>query len=167
MGSRWYAAQTKSGMAQFADTHLKRQGFDAFLPEAGDIPLFPGYIFVAFDRESVRWRSVNFTVGVVKLLPLYAEMPLPLPVGYIEDLQADLARGQLNGKTAEETLFRYMPGDFVEVHSGLWAGHHGKMVGYQKGSIRLLMALLGQEWVIPVPLHQVESRAKVERATVR
>ena len=58
------------------EANLKRQGFEAFCPRFRKTrrharridqvlaPVFPGYIFVHFDRERNQWRAVNGTHGV-------------------------------------------------------------------------------------------------------
>ena len=60
-GTSWFLAQLKPNCANIADKNLKRQGFQTFLPMEEETtqrngkfvtamrPLFPGYIFVAFD----------------------------------------------------------------------------------------------------------------------
>ena len=70
-GQAWFLAQLKPNAAQIAETNLKRQGFQTFLPKeegtrkirgkfvAVERPLFPGYIFVAFDVASGGWRAIN------------------------------------------------------------------------------------------------------------
>ncbi len=64
-GTSWFLAQLKPNCANIADKNLKRQGFKTFLPMEEETsqrggkfvtamrPLFPGYIFVAFDAARV------------------------------------------------------------------------------------------------------------------
>ena len=75
-GTSWFLAQLKPNCARIADKHLTRQGFRTFLPleeetrqrkgkfVTADRPLFPGYIFVAFDVARGFWRTVNSTHGI-------------------------------------------------------------------------------------------------------
>ncbi len=75
------------------------QGFEYFLPKhrktvrnprklvVRDAAFFPGYIFVALDLNRDRWRSVNGTIGVKSLI-MRGEVPLPVPQGIVERLQA-------------------------------------------------------------------------------
>ena len=72
----WYLLQTKPNSHSTACDHLRRQGFDLFLPmiikttERNDIflvvkaPLFPGYLFMGTSINPVPWKSVNGTRGV-------------------------------------------------------------------------------------------------------
>jgi transcriptional antiterminator RfaH len=50
-------------------------------------PFFPGYMFVAFDVERTRWRSVNGTFGIRALI-MQGERPAPVPVGLVEGMMA-------------------------------------------------------------------------------
>jgi transcriptional antiterminator RfaH len=56
--------------------------------------LFPGYIFVALDLTRDRWRCINSTSGVARLV-MVAEKPLPLPRGFAEALITDDLSGDL------------------------------------------------------------------------
>ena len=167
MAARWFAAQTQPGGGRTAKAHLKQQDYTAFLPEfrVGNKTsiYFPGYIFIFFDIEGVRWRSINGTRGIIKLLPIHMEIPQPLPDGFVEDLQAFLSSGDISDERAEEMTARYLPNETVRVASGPFGGYYGTLVRYRKGSLVLLMALLGQETVVAVPNHQIVPRdRKVE-----
>jgi transcription antitermination factor NusG len=166
MTHRWYCAQTQSGMGRTARDQLSRQTFEVFLPEIREfgevVTMFPGYIFVAFDRDddSVRWKSINGTRGVIKLLPLHCENPSPIKKGFVEELLKQSADGTLTAEKAQATALRYLRDDDVPIIAGAFAGYHGKMVRYRKGSLELLTALLGQEVVLAVPLHQVARKMR-------
>lgn len=99
MTKRWYVAQTQPRRENAAFVHLERQGFVAFLPTVKRLhkssgkgafvktPLFPGYIFVAFDYQRERWRSINGTIGISRLVS-FGEQPAPLPTGFVKALLA-------------------------------------------------------------------------------
>jgi len=127
-GSRWYAVQAQPAREHIALQHLERQGFESFCPvqmRARRIgrhtatrlhPFFPGYLFVRLDVERQRWRSVNGTTGVLRLIGCSESgraRPAPLPEGLVERLKA---LSSANG----ELLFRdeLNPGDKVRVVRG-------------------------------------------------
>ncbi len=99
---RWFVVHSKPGREALAVQNLANQGIAAFCPwmtttrRVGNrtIPckraLFPSYIFTSFSPLEYGWRSVNGTLGVVRLLSA-GDKPLPLPVGFVERLiaQAD------------------------------------------------------------------------------
>lgn len=161
MAARWYVAQLQAGMRLTAEANLQRQSFefDSMLVRGalGSAQLFPGYIFVRFDRDDpdCRWRSVNGTTGIEKLLPLHLENPMPIMAGLVEDFAAQILAGSFDHKNFGTTIARHMVGEKVAVISGAWAGHSGTMIRQRKGHLYLLMSLLGRELSIPVPAHQV------------
>ncbi len=161
MAARWYVAQLQAGLRVTAEANLQRQRFEfdsmRIKSVRGTVPLFPGYIFVRFDRDEpgCRWRSVNGTTGIEKLLPLHLEIPTPVLVGLVEDFAAQIAAGSFDHKNFEATVARHTVGEKVAVISGAWAGHSGTLIRQRKGHLFLLMSLLGRELSIPVPAHQV------------
>src|SRR5258706_16252721 len=78
-GARWYAVNCLSNREFLASSQLRNQGFRTFLPRRLTTrrharkfdtvmrPLFPGYLFVQLDLSRDRWRSINGTLGVVRL----------------------------------------------------------------------------------------------------
>jgi transcriptional antiterminator RfaH len=94
---RWYVVNTQSNQEARANENLRRQGFYSWLPQSRRTrrharrtdhvlaPLFPGYLFVKFDSEIERWRSINGTFGVVRLL-CNGDTPLAVPDGLVEEI---------------------------------------------------------------------------------
>ena len=123
-GAGWFAVQTIAGKEDFAILHLERQGFEAFCPKlpkvnkrrrgssSGRKPLFKGYCFVKFDPDRDRWRSINGTLGVSKLV-MFGDRPASLPEGIVERL-IDLS-GTHGSVMFDDAL---EPGDRVAVHGG-------------------------------------------------
>src|SRR3954468_18818076 len=101
IGKRWYVVQTRPRAEVKAATHLQRQGFEIYFPrylksrrharrvETVAAPLFPRYMFVAMDMAVQRWRAVQSTFGVARLVCL-GENPAEVPNSVINDLK----RGQ-------------------------------------------------------------------------
>ncbi len=101
-GKRWFVAQTQARREQFAVVHLERQNFECYLPvierprrASGKLTvsreaLFPGYTFVSFDPLRDRWRSINGTHGVIRLIS-FAEDPAPMPAGFVDSLRRRLS----------------------------------------------------------------------------
>ena len=90
----WFLAQVKPNCANIADKNLKRQGFETFLPLKEETrqrngkfvtatqPLFPGYIFVAFNAARGLWRTINSTYGVTRLVS-FGKEPAVVPLALI------------------------------------------------------------------------------------
>ena len=78
----WYLLQTKPNSHNKARDHLRRQGFEVFLPLIirtakknskfldATAPLFPGYLFMGTSSNAVPWKSINATRGISKAVSL-------------------------------------------------------------------------------------------------
>lgn len=88
--------QTQPRKERLALHHLRNQDFETFCPlrraqkrVAGRSstvalePFFPSYAFVRLDVARERWRSINGTIGVARLVSFGSE-PSALPDGLIE-----------------------------------------------------------------------------------
>ena len=89
-GSRWFCAWVHEDEEHRAVQHLNRQAFQTYLPLLLErrqiIPLFPGYLFVAFDPAADPWGKIRSTRGVGGLIQHAIGKPTPLPIGEIEAL---------------------------------------------------------------------------------
>ncbi len=76
----WHVVQVHTHAEAKAQMHLNRQGFGTYLPrylkrrrharrtEIVAAPLYPSYLFVTFNPLIHRWRSIQSTVGVARLV---------------------------------------------------------------------------------------------------
>lgn len=123
----WFLAQLKPNCANIADKNLRRQGFKTFLPMEEETrqrngkfvtftqPLFPGYIFVAFDVSRGRWRTVNSTHGITRLVSFGRE-PAAVPSELVSQL---MQRCDEAGKVLPPQGLK--PGDQVALTTGPFA----------------------------------------------
>lgn len=122
--SSWFLAQLKPNCANIANKNLKRQGFKTFLPMEEETrqrngrfttatrPLFPGYIFVAFDAAQGLWGAVNSTYGITRLVSFGKE-----PTAVSSDLVSQLIlRCDAHGKLLPPKLLK--AGDQVTLIKG-------------------------------------------------
>lgn len=131
--ARWYLAQLKPNCQRIALRNLDRQGFRTFLPlhdlttrQGGNFvtrsrPLFPGYLFVAFDMDAGGWSAINNTYGITRLVSFGAR-PAPVPDELMTSL---LRRCDADGKLLAEVTVR--PGDAVRVTSGAFTDFVGRV----------------------------------------
>jgi transcriptional antiterminator RfaH len=163
MPQRWFVAQTHPTQEKIAELNLVAQGFPVFLPLISRrawvrgtaieqaTGLFGPYLFISFDLEADRWRPVNHTRGVVRLLPRHREEPLPMPEGVTERWMERAAAGEFRAPDAVSL----MVGDLVFISGGVYRDHHGTFDGLARGGgLRLLMSLLGRQ--IPVRVRPSE-----------
>lgn len=127
--SAWFLAQLKPNCAAIAEKNLKRQGFVTFLPLEEETrrrggkfvtatrPLFPGYIFVAFDPARGHWRAINATQGITRLVS-FGSMPAPVPMELVSQL---ILRCDVDGKLLPTKVQTLVPGDHVRLRTGPFA----------------------------------------------
>jgi transcriptional antiterminator RfaH len=157
---RWYVVNTQAQQEARAQMNLRRQGFEAWLPQFRRrrrharrvdsvlAPLFPSYLFVRLDLEIERWRSINGTFGVVRLL-CNGDSPLAVPEGLVE---AIMRRRDESGSVVLP-LRRLAVGEAVRVAFGPFADLEGlfqEMSGRDR--VVLLFDLLGRKVRASVPV---------------
>lgn len=144
--------QHKPNAEALAIRNLERQSIDVFAPFEMGLrrfgsktrpvrkALFPGYIFVHFDIGDFRWRAVNSTVGVSRLVRFGSDHPAPVPGDLMQSL---MSRCDWSGCLLPPTEFQ--PGDQVRVKAGPFADFVGtveKMGAQQR--VWLLLEFLGR-----------------------
>lgn len=147
----WYVVNTQPRAEGRAEYHLEMQGFSVFCPryrrtvrharKAKSVlaPLFPSYLFVSLDISRDRWRSINGTRGVVRLL-MQDGTPQPVPGGIIDGLRAKMrADGTFDWTSTFEV------GGSVRIADGPFADFVGTLEYLDgAGRVRVLLALLGR-----------------------
>ena len=150
-GERWYVAHTIAKREFAAALQLEAQQFRVFLPyvmktarharRARDVKTaaFPGYLFVALDVGRDRWRSVNGTIGVSRLVMGGDGAPLPVPFGVVETLFSYL--DETGACRFDRDL---VVGQTVRVVAGPLAEAIGRLVRLDaRGRVRVLLQILG------------------------
>ena len=153
-GARWYVVQTQVNGEAKAAENLGRQGYQTYLPRylkrrrhARKVdftakPLFPRYMFVAIDIATQRWRSVQSTVGVSRLVT-NGDSPAVVPEGVVGALRA---REDAKGFVTMDSKLAFAPGDKVRVLAGAFMNNAGLftgMAGHDRVSI--LLDMLGRK----------------------
>jgi len=155
---RWYAAQVQPRKEQLALAHLARQRFVTYCPiikrtrrlrkqlVSAAEPLFPGYVFVALDCEREPWRSINGTIGVLRLVS-FGPQPAAMPRGFVEQLQ-NLAGG--DGHVQFDEVLR--PGDGVRIVGGPFDGLCGSLASSGgRERVTVLLQMLAGETKVTMP----------------
>ena len=96
--NQWYLIQFKPNSHRLAERNLQRQGFETFLPMydstsrkasrfvSASRPLFPGYMFIAFNKTNPEWHKINNTYGVSRLITFGTTLH-SMPNTFIENLK--------------------------------------------------------------------------------
>jgi transcriptional antiterminator RfaH len=162
--NRWYVVHTRVQAEEKAAFHLRRQGYDVYLPrylkrvrharrtEAKSSPLFPRYLFVGFDIETCRWRSIMSTVGVSHIIANESG-PLPVPEDVVAAIQA---REGESGYVDLNDARPFRQGDVVLIGGGPFAACPALFECYDDNErVTLLMSILGREIEIHVSSRNV------------
>jgi transcription elongation factor/antiterminator RfaH len=158
LAERWYVARTLPQRELRAAQQLGNQGFRSFVPrywknrrharkvETVSVPLFPRYIFVILDPGRDRWRSINGTFGVDRLLT-YGGEPQTVPHGVVESL--------IEASDTDGTIqfdFQLREGQTVRVTAGPFADFVGELEHLDdNGRVRILLEIMGGKMRVALP----------------
>lgn len=150
--ARWYVVQTQQRGEAHAARELANQAFEVFLPRYQKkcrharkvtlvaAPLFPNYLFVRLDPQRQRWRSINGTRGVSRLIASQ-DGPIPVPDALIAVLRTRLdAQGFVTMSLRPD----FAPGEAIRIRSGSFAEAIGLFDGFRDHDrVAVLLELLG------------------------
>lgn len=151
-GASWYVVQTRHLCEVRAARELANQGFEVFLPRylrkrrhARKVslvaaPLFPGYLFISLDPERQRWRSINGTYGVARVIA-GEDGPVRVAGGIVAGLKG---RADEQGFIAMSQRPDFVPGEAIRIRSGSFAETLGLFEGFRdQDRVTVLLELLG------------------------
>jgi transcriptional antiterminator RfaH len=153
----WYVAQLKAGRERVAIHGLGEQGFESYYPQMqvsrarngrwidAPEPVFPRYLFLRSQADAHRWRAVNNTRGVVRLLGNLE--PCALRAGEVEALQERERAGLLRHPYRRQIRI----GDRVEFKVGTFVGLIGICQWTKRERIGVLLQILGGDTVVMSP----------------
>jgi len=161
---RWYAVYTQPRKEMLATEHLARQGFEVLLPrymkrrsharrvDLVPAPLFPRYIFAAFDLDEGGWRVIRSTRGVINLV-CNGLQPVPVPAAIIEEIQR---RQDEQGFVILKRRINLKRGARIRIDVGPFADYEA-IFEAQRDNERVvaLLSFLGREVVIELPVESV------------
>ena len=158
MSKEWFVLQFKSNSQHIAVKNLNRQGFETFLPLHDTTsrrvsrfintskPLFPGYMFIKFDRAESEWHKINSTYGVSRLITFNSILK-SIPTVFVDNL---IKQYDLSGKLIP--LRELKKGDHVTVLKGPFANFIATVEKYEADQrIWILMDLMGRKTKIITP----------------
>ena len=158
MSKEWFILQFKSNSHHLAAKNLNQQGFETFLPLHDTTsrktsrfintskPLFPGYMFIKFDRAKSEWHKINSTYGVSRLITFNSILK-SIPTIFVDHL---MKRYDLSGKLLP--IQKLKKGDQVKVLKGPFADFIATVEKYETDQrIWILMDLMGRKIKIQSP----------------
>ena len=163
----WFVAQTQPHAEVKAADHLGRQGFETYLPRyiktvrharrvsAVKAALFPNYLFVRFDVNTARWRAINSTVGVMRLVG-HDTSPTPLAESVVEGLKKH--EGTDGFFEIMQPAARFKVGDAIRVCEGAFNSFYGIFEARtDKERVTVLLDLLGRKSRVMLNLRSIEA----------
>jgi transcriptional antiterminator RfaH len=149
----WHVVQVHAHAEAKAQMHLTRQGFGTYLPrylkrrrharriETVAAPLYPSYLFVAFNSAIHRWRSIHSTVGVVRLV-CNGDAPAAVNAAIIDGLKSrENAQGFIQLERQQ-----FATGDKVRVSEGVFCDCLGLFESMgDRERVAILLELLGRK----------------------
>ena len=164
MSKEWFILQFKPNSHHLATKNLNRQGFETFLPLV-DItkrkasrftnttqPLFPGYMFIRFDKAESEWHKINSTYGVSRLITFNSILK-SIPTIFVDHLMKryDLSRKLL-------PIQKLKKGDQVTVLTGPFANFIATVEKCESEQrIWVLMDLMGRKTKIQTHLDTLKT----------
>ena len=152
MSKEWFILQFKSNSHHQATKNLTQQGFETFLPlhdttsrrasrfVTSTQPLFPGYMFIKFDRTESKWHKIKNTYGVSRLVTFNSILK-PIPTIFVNNL---MKRYDFSGKLLP--IKKLKKGDQVKVLKGPFSNFIATVETYETDQrIWILMDLMGRK----------------------
>lgn len=163
MNELWYVVNTQARRERIAADNLRRQRYNVFLPVLSKTvrharvvrsvheAYFPGYLFVQLDISSQRWRPIESSVGVLRLIKAGTK-PTAAPIGLVESL---IDRSGPDGLLRLDPEY-LQPGQVVRITHGPFADSLA-IVDRASGEerVRVLLTLLGQATAVSLARHDV------------
>jgi transcriptional antiterminator RfaH len=161
LGRAWFVVAVWGNSEKTAAKDIEDMGFGIFYPTEtrqklrrgrkvmSTDPVFPGYLFVHFDRERDEWGAINDVDGVVGILK-NGVFPSRIPDLVIDRLMNMVAAG------AFETASKLNGGDTVEITEGHFAGLLAKVKSASpRKRVKVLLDGLGALEIDPCFLRKV------------
>jgi transcriptional antiterminator RfaH len=150
----WHVVQVHVHAEAKAQIHLARQAFETYLPrylrrrrharrtDMVAAPLYPSYLFVTFNPAIHRWRSIQSTVGVARLV-CNGETPAAIDGAIIDGLRN---RENEQGYIQLERRPQFAAGDKVRVREGVFCDCLGLFESLSdRERVAILLELLGRK----------------------
>ena len=168
----WFALRVKPNHEKRVSELINYQGLEEFLPtyrvrrrwaqrwQNIDVPLFPGYVFSRFERQS--WTKIINTPGVIDAVRFGTTLAA------VEQDEIQALQLVQRSKTAMQPSPYLMPGQIMRVTAGPLAGVNGTLLEI-KGTTRLVLSVtllqrsvlveIDRNWVTYDPIPSLTSSA--------
>ena len=135
----WHVVCSRPQQEARAAIELAKQDFDVFLPILDQKPMFPRYLFVAFDVAQDNWGCIRSTRGCVDLLK-NGFLPATVPDHIMSAIRA---YKPLEASQDDQTEFS--AGQAITITSGPLAGLQGLFVADRHKRVYALLEIMGRK----------------------
>ena len=160
--NQWYVAYCQPLKERQVAAALENSYVESFLPliqrqtngRKKYMPLFPRYLFLHVDLNSVGMYTIRRTPGLVKLVA-FGETPQPVPAASIAALRQQVDTINAQGGLLEHS---FQPGNAVRLTKGPLQGLQAVFIGPMHPSecVQVLLNFLGRLNKVEVDVHQLE-----------
>jgi transcriptional antiterminator RfaH len=129
----WCVIYTNPGQEFLAISELKKLNFCIYIPLVKKVvrharkikeavrPFFPRYFFINLNISAEKWKIINYTKGVSKILTS-EELPISISSTVISELKnLENDKGYIN----YDNLYHYKQGEKIEILAGPLKGKTG------------------------------------------
>jgi|LakMenEpi03Aug12_release.lakeMendotaPanAssembly.Ray.scaffolds.fasta_scaffold177266_2 transcription elongation factor/antiterminator RfaH len=152
---QWFVVQCIARREKFAQLNLANQHYQTFLPffwktvrharrtRTVQQALFPGYLFIHLDLNKDRWRSVNGTFGVSRMI-MSGERPAIVPNNIVESLMQ-----HMDDKGAVRLDDGLKVGQSIRINTGPMTDLIGELLSLDdNGRVRVLLDIMSGKIVV-------------------
>lgn len=152
---QWFAVQCLARREKFAQKNLENQHYHTFLPffwktvrharQTRNVQqaLFPGYLFIQLDLDRDRWRSVNSTFGVSRLI-MSGDRPAVVPRRVVDGLIQ-----HIDDKGAVRLDDGLKAGQKIKIVSGPMTDLIGELLSLDdNGRVRVLLDIMSGKIIV-------------------
>lgn len=160
----WFAIYTQPRNESLASENLLRQGFEVLLPmyekrrsharriDTVPAPLFPRYLFTAFDPEQSGWRTIRSTRGVIDIVRSGLD-PVAVPEAIIDEIRC---RQDENGFVVLARYYNLKRGSRIRIDDGPFVGLEAVFESQRDDErVVALLSLLGRKVMVQLPIRAV------------
>jgi transcriptional antiterminator RfaH len=166
--TQWYVVHKQARAEEKAVWHCENQGLHCFIPRIRALrrharkvtpafsPLFRRYLFVRCELDIARWRAINGTRGIARLLT-NGKFPLPVPLAWLNHSSLTAISSAPSRLIAMSVFVR---GIKVRITSGAFSGQTAKVkeiFAEKRNRVHVLLTLLGAAAELQLPSFGVEA----------
>lgn len=139
----WYCLQIHHKQDSIVQENIKRLGIEFFNPQSDEKSLFPGYMFVRFNkRMDHHWRTLWYIPGAKRILSSSPECPTQVPTQLIKHLQ-DLFPNPEDITCIDD--YDLAPGELTRIINGPFRNLIGITQHTTHDRVRILLSMFGRE----------------------